>query len=33
MQLITLYLNSYATVAASPDPNVREAFGISLYIS
>ncbi len=30
MQLITQYLNSYATVAASPDPNVREAFGTHL---
>ncbi len=30
MQLITQYLNSFATVAASPDPDVREAFGTHL---
>jgi transcriptional regulator GlxA family with amidase domain len=30
MQLITQYLNSYATVAASSDPNLREAFGTHL---
>ena len=30
MQLIVQYLNSFATVAGSPDPDVREAFGTHL---
>jgi AraC-like DNA-binding protein len=30
MQLIVQYLNSFATVSSSPDPDVREAFGTHL---
>ena len=30
MKLITQYLNSYSTVAGSPDRNVHEAFGTHL---
>ena len=30
MRLMTQYLNSFATVASSPDPDVREAFGTHL---
>jgi AraC-like DNA-binding protein len=30
MKLITQYLNSFTTVASSPDPDVREAFGAHL---
>ena len=30
MRLIVQYLNSFATVASSPDPDVREAFGTHL---
>jgi hypothetical protein len=30
MQLIAQYLNSFSTVVASPDPDIREAFGTHL---